>query len=64
MNDPHVERLHYQLIPDESVTYVDCEPVVHEADAFRLSLADDKLTVEMRGHHPTAEEARAVVEPF
>jgi len=64
VNDPHVEQLHYRLVHGGAVTYVDCEPVERETDAFRLRLADNKLTVEMNEHHPTAEEAQAVVEPF
>ena len=64
MNDPHVEHLHYRLVHGDSVTYVDCEPVEHETDAFRLRLANNELTVEMKEHHPTAQAARAVVGPF
>lgn len=64
MKDPHVERLHYRLVHDDSVTYADCEPVEYETDAFALRLADSELTVEMKEHHPTEQAARAAVEPF
>lgn len=63
MRDPHVVSLTYQLNTDESVTF-DAPPLQHETNAFALRLADDVLTVEMRAHFATIEEARQAVEPL
>lgn len=64
MNDPHVERLFYSVVTDETLDFADPEPVSVETDAFRIQLADGELTVEMLEHHAEPASACDVVEPY
>jgi hypothetical protein len=65
MRDPHVVALHYRVVTDRaSFEFKDAPPVEHEEAAFSLRLEDDKLRVDMKGHHATPESAREVVDPF
>lgn len=64
MHDPHVQSLTYQLVTDDSVSFVDTEPVEHDALIFHVHLADDTLTVTMQEHFANVETARTAVEPF
>ncbi len=64
MRDPHVVSLRYRLVPSEGVTFKNPPPLEHEAEAFRLRLADDILMVEMKEHRASAEEAQRLVKPF
>ncbi len=52
MNDPHVERLHYRLVHDDSVTYTDCDPVEHETDGFGLRLVPFSFVAPRASPHP------------
>jgi hypothetical protein len=63
MRDPHVETLHYELVPSERTSF-SAPPLVAERSAFKLQLADGHLTVEMREHYASESEARDSVDPF
>ena len=65
MNDPHVESLTYRMEAKPGVvSFENPPPLVHETEAFRLRLEGGVLTVEMKGHYPTAREARTSVEGY
>lgn len=65
MRDPHVESLHYKLVPDETTTFSPrAAPVEASTPAFTARLADGALTIEMQEHHPSEAPARGAVEPF
>jgi hypothetical protein len=64
MRDPHVVALHYKIEHAEYVDYAKAAPFEGEADAFKIHIDQDQATFEMMTHFATAEEARAVVNPF
>jgi hypothetical protein len=64
MNDPHVERLHYQLRPGEGLSFNSPPPLDVNNTAFRLRLDNGLLAVEMNEHHATEAEAKKCVEPW
>jgi len=65
MNDPHVDSLEYRFINDDSTrVFKSPSPRDNETQDFNLHLADDLLTVKMKTHCATEQEARALVDPF
>jgi hypothetical protein len=67
MNDPHVERLRYQLKVNSGYCPVQFEsppPLFKEYDAFSIRLENEKLTVEMKEHYATVESAKNKVDEF
>jgi hypothetical protein len=64
MNDPHVESLLYRLDTDPTLVFENPAPLDHETLDFRLRLEDDLLTVTMKGHYASSQEAQRVVQPF
>jgi hypothetical protein len=64
MNDPHVESLLYRLDTDPTLVFQNPPPLDYETPDFRLRLEDGLLTVTMKGHYASAEEAQRVVQPF
>jgi len=62
MNDPHVERLMYQ-IGSNLVAYRDTSAVTGGESRFQVSLENEQATVEMLDHFATIDDARAAVEP-
>ena len=64
MNDPHVERLYYELEIAGPSQFSETEPFDVEQSAFCVHYAGKTVTVEMIEHHATAEAARAAVQPF
>lgn len=64
MNDPHVEALDYRLVPDESLRFNSPPPLEHETDAFKLRLQDEVLTVWLKDHYASEEDARVAVDPY
>jgi hypothetical protein len=64
MNDPHVEALHYRIKHADSSDYDKAPPLKHEEPDFSTRIEKDEARIVMKGHHATAESARAVVEPF
>jgi hypothetical protein len=64
MNDPHVQSLEYQIVPDATLVYDNPPRVERETEEFYIQLADGVLTVTMKAHYATEDEARAAVRPF
>ena len=64
MNDPHVEALHYRIKHADSVDFDKAPPLEREEPGFSVRIENGHVTIVMKEHHPTAESARAVVEPF
>jgi hypothetical protein len=64
MNDPHVVSLEYKLETDDTLKFDNPPPLEHDTGSFKARLADDLLTVTMKDHYATQEEAVAVVRPF
>jgi hypothetical protein len=65
VRDPHVERLHYRLVPEAGVEFSDALPPI-EAHTARLSarLSKGALVVELLEHHASGEAAREAVGPY
>ena len=64
MNDPHVERLYYQVIIPEDVDYGNAHPLSGDTDDFRLHLSKDQLIVEMKTHCTSEDDARGIVDDY
>ena len=64
MNDPHFERLHYNLRSGGTLSFESPAPIDEETPAFRIHLEDGRLTVQMLDHHADEESARQRVEPY
>lgn len=64
MNDPHVDKLHYKLIHDDSTDYKKAEPLQVEERDFSVILDQQGATFEMKTHCATEQEARALVDPY
>ena len=64
MNDPHVETLFYRVEHSPFVIYETVQSCERELPECRIKIERDQAIVEPKGHFSTAEEARAVVEPF
>ena len=64
MNNPHVERLHYQLCPGEGLSFNSPPPLDDNEPAFRWRLDNALLAVEMNEHYATEAEAKKCVEPL
>jgi hypothetical protein len=64
MNDPHVKALHYAVTHSESVIYDNSGPLKHEEPGFGIQIENLQARIRMKDHYPTAECARADVEPF
>lgn len=63
MGNRRVESLTYRLETDDTVSF-DANPVEHETNAFSLRLEEDELTVDLREHFSSVEEAHKQVDPF
>lgn len=59
MRDPHVESLTYRLQPGETSQYVDPPRVEGATEEFSYVLEDGVLTLQMKKHYASAEEAKA-----
>jgi hypothetical protein len=64
MRDPHVVSLRYRLEPSKNVTFDNPQPVQSEPDECRLRLENGVLTLEMKEHFASADDAKEVVEEF
>ena len=64
MNDPHVEKLFYQVIIPEGADYDKSPPLSGETDDFRLHLSKDQLIVEMKTHCASEDGAREIVDDY
>ena len=63
MNDPHVETVEYRLVPDESLRF-NSPPLEHETDAFKLRLQCDVLTVWLKDHYASEDDAKEAVDSY
>lgn len=64
MNDPHVDALHYRIAHNENVSYQRAAPLEHRTDLFTIRIESGTAQVWLVEHYATADEARAVVDPF
>lgn len=64
LSDPHVERLYYTVVHDQSVDYENATPLEAETGAFRVTVDQGRATFHMKEHFATVEEAQCVVGPF
>lgn len=64
MNDPHVSRLRYRVIPASFIELVDGPPLEVETGAFCAKLAGRTLVLVMCAHFASESEARCVSDPF
>jgi hypothetical protein len=64
MNDPHVEWLVYRLETAATLVFQNPEPREDDTSSFHLRLEDGRLTVTMKDHYASVEEARRAVWPF
>jgi hypothetical protein len=64
MNDPHVQQLRYKAIPAPFINFIEGLPVEVETPDFNARLADGELTLNMRTHFRSEEEARHLADPF
>ena len=53
MNDPHVEKLVYQVETGERLNFQDPPPIEDETDTFHMILEDGVATFSMKEHYPT-----------
>jgi hypothetical protein len=63
-NRPHIESLLYLLDTDKTLAFDNPPPLDHETPDFRLRLEGDRLTVTMKIHFASVEEAKGIVDPF
>jgi Protein of unknown function (DUF2971) len=64
MNDPHVDRLHYSIGHSEGRDCTAARPQERKHPSFTVRIESGQATVTMIDHFATAEDARAIVEPF
>ncbi|MGE5444246.1 MAG: hypothetical protein ACM3SR_06520 [Ignavibacteriales bacterium] len=64
MNDPHVKRLYYKMVIDESVDYNKAPGITDETDQFRVTVVAEGVTFEMKEHLASEMEARTVAEDY
>ncbi|MBE7465968.1 MAG: hypothetical protein HS116_21035 [Planctomycetes bacterium] len=64
MNDPHVENIVYTVSTEGAVRFKDPQALVFSTDLGDFELAAGELKYSPAQHFATANEARAVVEPF
>jgi len=64
VRDPHVESLIYKLQTVENVTYDNPSPLEIDYEEFSGRLENGVLTCQMKGHYPSIEAARRVVDPY
>jgi hypothetical protein len=65
VRDPHVQSLHYKLVPDARTTFSpQATPVTASTSGFTARLSEGGLTIEMLEHHSSEASAREAVESF
>jgi hypothetical protein len=64
MNDPHVESLTYKFEAEEGTSYQGAETREWDLPDFHLRLSEELLTVTMKQHFPSEEDARKAVKRF
>lgn len=64
MNDPHVEQLRYRIEFAPTAEYKIEAPLSWDTEIAQMIFGPNEVTVTMKDHCPTAEAARAAVEPM
>jgi len=64
MNDPHVKALYYKVLVGADVDYENAPALTETTNEFEFSLNGEKAIFTMKQHYSTADDARAVVEPY
>src|SRR5690349_171197 len=64
MNDPHVDKLVYDVSKNKSTDFDKAPPLTVHRPACTISVDNYKATMTMTEHFVSSAEARAVVEPF
>lgn len=64
MRNPHVVKLTYQLKPDKNISFPGAPPIEEDRDSFHIRLDEEYLTIEMKEHFSSPDDARKLVEPF
>jgi len=63
MSDCPVEKLHYRVIAESTVSYDEAAPLYEETEHFKMSLDSQQATFEMKALYPQS-KARAIVEHY
>ena len=63
-NDPHVERLTYRVVHSDDVHYSKAPAIEIEKANFHAKLENEALSLTMKSHTSSEDEARSLVEPF
>jgi len=64
MRDPHVVALRYRFESSSALTFADPPPLERKTNEFRVRLANDLVTFEMKTHYAEVGLARAVAEEY
>ena len=64
MAEKRVTTLHYWVTHGDQLEYTGASRLETELDHFSVALENGKVTITMKGCHPSTEEARAVVDPL
>ncbi|HMH48858.1 MAG TPA: hypothetical protein VK548_01400 [Candidatus Acidoferrum sp.] len=64
MKDPHVESLIYRVETEGTLHFQDPPPLDHQTHAFDLRVDDGRLTMTMKDHYASRDEAREAVKSF
>lgn len=64
MNDSHVEKLYYRMLPSEHSDYDKASPISGETDDFKWALNKDQLAIDMKTHCTTELNAREIVDQY
>jgi hypothetical protein len=64
MNDPHVERLHYEVGTGPGISFGNPPPLSFTNHLGHFDVQHAKLVVDVSGHYQDAIEAKAVIDPF
>lgn len=64
MNDPHVEQLRYRLQTTETIEYKNAKPIQGTHALFDWRLENNQLTLTMKQHFASAEEAKQAAHDF
>jgi hypothetical protein len=64
MNDPHVKTLCYKVLTGKDVDYKNAPILNENTPEFELSLSNEEAIFTMKQHYSSADEAKAVVEPY
>jgi hypothetical protein len=64
MNDPHVTALYYKVIIGKDVDYNNAPSLTESTAEFEFSFNGKTAIFNMKQHYSSADEAKAVVEPY